>query len=195
MADANNVNSADAPQETQVESTLTAEQILALQDELATTKVNLEKARRGEKFNQTKRIELEAQLKDLSGADDFKSKFEAVSRELEDLRTASKNQLIDSVLKDEITKAGARSVSTVLKLVDRSKIAVADGQVDAKSVASVIEELKKTDAVLFEVPKTPDVKRPGEAAPTSSFKTEMAAAKTPKAIQEVLRKYGMGSTI
>jgi hypothetical protein len=67
--------------------------------------------------------------------------------------------------------------------------------VDTKSVEALIEELKKTDAVLFNVVKTPDIKRPGESAVTGGFKTEMAAAKTPVEVQKILAKYGMGSTI
>jgi stress-induced morphogen len=197
MADAeNNINGADALKEEVIGSgSLSAEQILALQDELALTKTNLEKARRGEKFNQSKRIELETQLKEFVGGEDFKTKYEAVSKELGEVKSVQRTQLVDTVLKDELTKAGATAISTVLKLIDRSLITVENGLVDAKSVESVIAELKKTDAVLFELPKVPELKRPGEANVTSSFKTEMAAAKSQKDIQSILKKYGMGSTI
>lgn len=198
MADAENIDSSVETQKTgqaEVKPTQSADELLIqLQDELAATKANLEKARRGEKFNQSKRIELEAQLKDLTG-EDFKIKYEAASTELEQLKGTLKNQLIDSVLKDELSKANAKSISTVLKIVDRSKIKVEDGQVDTKSVESLIEELKKTDAVLFQEVQTPAVKRTGESAPIASFKTEMQAAKTPAEVQKVLAKYGMGSTI
>ena len=197
MADANNIDSGVETQVQEAEvktNAVSPEQVIALQDELAATKANLEKARRGEKFNQSKRVELEEQLKGLTG-EDFKVKYEAASTELEQLKGSVKNQLIDSVLKDELTKANAKSISTVMKLVDRSKINVADGQVDTKSIEALIEELKKTDAVLFQEVQTPAVKRTGETTPIASFKTEMTSAKTPAEVQKVLAKYGMGSTI
>jgi len=62
-------------------------------------------------------------------------------------------------------------------------------------IEAVIEELKKSDAVLFDVVKTPDLKRSGETTPIASFNTEMKSAKTPAEVQTVLAKYGMGSTI
>ena len=197
MADAENIETSVDTQEnsTAAKDTLTVEQIIALQDELATTKATLEKARRGEKFNQTKRIELENQLKEYVGGENFKSKYEATSTELSQVKETMLNQLIDGVLKDELAKANATSVSTVMKIVDRSKITVVDGKVDTKSVETMIEELKKTDAVLFQDVQTPALKRPGESTPTASFKTEMTAAKTPQEVQKVLAKYGMGSTI
>jgi hypothetical protein len=198
MADAQNIESSVETQTGEVsteKSTLTAEQIIALQDELAVTKVNLEKARRGEKFNQNKRSELETQLKELVGGEDFKTKYEATSTELEQMKETLKNQLIDGVLKDELTKANAKSISTVMKIVDRTKVSVVDGKVDTKSIETLIEELKKTDAVLFQEVHTPALKRTGETTPTASFKTEMQSAKTPQEVQKVLAKYGMGSTI
>jgi hypothetical protein len=197
MADAENIeNSADAQQETSVkDSSLTAEQIIALQDELAATKANLEKSRRGEKFNQTKRAELESQLKEFVGGENFKTKYEATSTELMQLKDTLKNQLIDSVLKDKLTEANARSVQTVMKIVDRTKVSLVDGQVDTKSVEALIEELKKTDSVLFQEVQTPSLKRTGETTPVASFKTEMSAAKSPAEVQKILAKYGMGSTI
>lgn len=205
MADATNIeNSADAQTQDTDEAakTFTAEQFNALQEELAATKVNLERSRKGEKFNQSKRHELETQLagfesqvKSLMEEEDYKAKYEASSTELNKLKTEIREQQIDTVLTDELTKANARSVSTVMKLVDRSKINVVDGQVDTKSVEELINELKKTDQVLFQEVNTPTLKRPGESTPVASYKGEMSAAKTPAEVQKVLAKYGMGSTI
>lgn len=196
MTDVTKESSADAQPQVVAETNagFTEEQFHELQEKLAVTEANLEKARKGETFNRNKRVELENQLKEIPNADEFKSKLEAATNELNELKGAQRNSLIDTALKVEIEKAGAKAVSTVLKLVDRSKITIADGQVDTKSIEAVISELKKTDAVLFEVPKTPDLKRPGEAAPIGGFKTEMAAAKTQKELQAVLKKYGIGST-
>lgn len=196
MTDVNKENGADAQtQEATAKPTFTEEQFIELQEKLAVTEANLEKARKGESFNRNKRVELEKQLSEMPNVEEFKSKLEATTKELDELKTAQRNSLIDTALKAEIEKAGAKAVSTVLKLVDRSKITVENGQVDTKSVEALISELKKTDAVLFEVPKTPDLKRPGEAAPVAGFKTEIAAAKTPAQLQAVLKKYNMGSTI
>lgn len=202
MADADNVNSVDTPNEN---SAANAEpvadlgkELQELKDKLAKTEEILAKARKGEKDNQTRRKDLEAELAQIKAAEDgedFKSKYEAVSNELGQMKETAKNQLIDNALKEELEKANAKSISTVLKIVDRSKVNVVDGKVDTKSVAALIEEIKKTDGVLFDVPKTPEVKRPGEGTPTSGFTTEMKAATSQAEIQRVLAKYGMGSTI
>jgi len=189
--------SAEAPtQETaETKASFNEEQLHELQQKLAVAEANLEKARKGETFNRNKRLELENQIKEMPNIDEFKSKLEAATKELDELKGAQRNNLIDTALKAEIEKAGAKAVSTVLKLVDRSKITVADGQVDTKSIEAVISELKKTDAVLFDVPKTPDLKRPGETVPTGGYRTELAAAKSQKELQAVLKKYGIGTTI
>jgi hypothetical protein len=196
MTDVNKENSADAqPQDAESKAGFTEEQFHELQNKLAVAEANLEKARKGETFNRNKRVELEKQLSEMPSMDDVTTKLTAATKELDELKGAQRNSLIDTALKAEIEKAGAKAVSTVLKLVDRSKITLVDGQVDTKSVEAVVGELKKTDAVLFEVPKTPDLKRSGEAAPVGGFKTEMAAAKTPEQHQAVMAKYGIRSTI
>jgi len=197
MTDVNKEESVETPKQeaTETKASFNEEQLHELQQKLAVAEANLEKARKGETFNRNKRLELENQLKEMPNVDEFKTKLEAATKELDELKGAQRNHLIDTALKAEIEKAGAKAVSTVLKLVDRSKITVVDGQVDTKSIETVISELKKTDAVLFDVPKTPDVKRPGEAVPTGGYKTEMAAARTQKELQAVLRKYGIGTTI
>ncbi|MDM0042138.1 hypothetical protein QTI05_24080 [Variovorax sp. J22R193] len=197
MSDDNQNLGADAQKQDDdgKEATLTAAEVHALQEELTTTRANLENARKGEKFHKSERAKLEEQLKGFVGGEDFKTKYEALTTEHEGLKTTVKNQTIDSALKSKLEEAGAISVNTVLKLVDKSKIAVNDGQVDAKSIEDVISELKKTDEVLFTSVKTPAVKRPNESESQSSFKTEMDAAKTEAEVKAVLKKFGMGSTI
>jgi hypothetical protein len=196
MTDVNKENvGADAQGSEPKVAALTEEQIHALQEELAVTKANLEKARKGETFNRTKRLELEKQLAEVPNVTEIQSKYEAVTQELEAIKTSAKNQLIDTVLKTELEKAGAKSVSTVLKLVDRSKIAVADGQVDTKSIDDLITELKTTDGVLFEVKAAPAIKQPGESKATDAFANEVKGAKTPAQLQAVMTKYGIKSSI
>jgi hypothetical protein len=203
-----NVNDADASKEVSSESTKQDEtinknessdaekQLKELQEKLAKTEEILAKARRGEKDNQSRRKELETELAALKNDDeagDLKTKYEATVNELNEVRSALQNTRIDAVLKEELTKANVKALPTALKVVDRSKITLDDkGEVDTKSIASVIEELKKTDSVLFQEVQTPALKRTGETTPIASFKTEMAMAKNPSDVQKILAKYGMG---
>lgn len=189
-----NKESAETQSEAAVEQTNTETDVKALQEKLATTEALLDKARKGETHNRNLRKDLEAKLAEFD-ADGLKSKYESVSSELETLKQTIKQQAIDVALSEAAKAAGAKDVKAVLRLVDRNAIELADGVADAKSIETAIAKTKTEFGVLFETPKTPDLKRPGEQAPISGFKTEMAAAKTPQAINEVLKKYGMGSTI
>jgi len=86
------------------------------------------------------------------------------------------------------------SVTSVAKLLDRSKIAVEDGKVDVTSVQSLIQELKTSDPALFTTVNTaaaiPPPKKAGEGDPVGGFEKEIRAATTQKQIEQVMRKYG-----
>ncbi len=190
-------DSADAQnKEAEGSKTYTEEQFAELQEKLSITEANLEKSRKSETFNRNKRVELENQLKAAPDVTELQSKLETATKELDGLKTAATNALIDTALKAEIEKAGATSVSTVLKLVDRSKIVIKDGQVDTKTVEDVIGEVKKSDAVLFDSKKaTPAIKQPGNGNAIDSFKNELKATKTRAEADAVYAKYGIKTTI
>ena len=125
----------------------------------------------------------------------YKELYEAQMADNTKLTTGLKNKAIDSALKDVLQKAGARAVDTVSKLVDKSKVVVSeeDFTVDISSIQSQIEEMKKTDPILFGVGEgtnLPPVKRPGDGTPSAGFETEMRAAKSQVDIMAVMKKYG-----
>jgi len=125
----------------------------------------------------------------------FKELYEAEQAKNIDLKAGLKNKAIDSAIKDILQKAGARAVDTVSKLIDRSKVAVGDEDfnVEVATIQLQIEELKKTDPILFGVGEganLPPVKRPTDGSTTVGFETEMRAAKTQNEISAVMKKYG-----
>ena len=125
----------------------------------------------------------------------FKELYEKAKDQINALQTGLKNKAVDAVLKEALQKAGARSVDTVSKLIDRSKIEVSgeDFQVNSATILSQIEELKKTDPVLFGVGEganSPPVKRPADNLPSAGFESEMRAAKSQQDILAVMKKYG-----
>ena len=57
----------------------------------------------------------------------------------------------------------------------------------------MIEEIKKTDPILFGVGEgnnLPPVKRPNDGTPAVGFETEMRAAKNQNEVLAVMKKYG-----
>ena len=104
MVDTTNSNDADASKEVGNESTKQDEtnnkdvdankQLQELKDKLAKTEEVLAKARRGERDNQSRRKELEAELAALKNDDetnDLKTKYDATVAELSEVRSALQN--------------------------------------------------------------------------------------------------------
>jgi len=193
MADANLDNdSADAQkQNAPVEANV---DVKVLQKELADTKELLEKARRGETHNRNQRKDLETKLAELEGSD-YKSKYDATLQELTELKSGLVKTAVDQALTAAATAAGAKDIKAVLKLVERDSIEVKDGAADAKTIDAAIAKAKEEFSVLFEAPKTPDIKRPGVGNVTDTFKNELTAAKTKDEKLAVMKKYGIGTTI
>lgn len=131
----------------------------------------------------------------LSEQGKFKELYEAAQAKNAELVTGLKNKAVDSALKEVLQKAGARAVDTVSKLVDKSKIVVSDEDysVDVTSIQAQIEEIKKTDPILFGVGEgnnLPPVKRPNDGTPAVGYETEMRAAKNQNEVLAVMKKYG-----
>jgi hypothetical protein len=125
----------------------------------------------------------------------YKELYEKAEAEKVALKTGLKNKAVDAALLDVIQKAGARAVDTVAKLIDKSKVDVNgdDFTVDITTIQSQIEELKKTDPILFGVSEnvnSPPVKRPTDGVPQTGYQQEMRAAKTQEQINAVIKKYG-----
>lgn len=106
-------------------------------------------------------------------------------------------QTVDTALTSALKDAKVNSISTALKLVDRSKVLFDDnGSVNIDSLADAVTALKDSDAILFaettsiEKPKGPAVKRAGEGETKDAFETEMRSCKTQFEVNEVLRKFG-----
>lgn len=125
----------------------------------------------------------------------FKELYEKAEAEKQTLKTGLKNKAVDSALKDILQKSGARAVDTVAKLIDKSKIVTSDEDftVDVESIQSQIEEIRKTDPILFGVGEgsnLPPVKRPNDGNQTSGFEAEMRAAKNQNEVMAVMKKFG-----
>lgn len=142
--------------------------------------------------------------------DAAKRKARELEKESESHKTLAatlKEKLVSRVvtdsLKAELAKAGALSVDTALKLVDRSKLVLSDDfELDTKSVESLVEELKTTDSILFKPVtatdekegkpiKQPSIARAGEAANSeTAYEVAMRAAKNQKQIEAIMRQFG-----
>lgn len=115
---------------------------------------------------------------------------------------------VDRHLTTALEAAGAKSISTVKKLLDTSKIEFEDGQIKEDTVAAAINALKETDPVLFgevsddqkkdqsgtttdKLP-APSIKVPAAGVNThSAYETEMKAAKTQQDVEKIMRKYNV----
>lgn len=149
---------------------------------------NLENSRKGEKFAKS---ELQKLKEAAEGAAELQSNYEAAVQRVNELETRFRNTAIDGALKSALTEARAKSVSTVMKLVNRDEITVnEDGTVDTESLNAMITRLKADDAILFEEPQIPDVKRSTEGQVTGGWEKEIGAAKSQTELEAVLRKYG-----
>ncbi len=198
MADAENTNvEATAPEGAsevkKVPSTQTdAEKRLAeVQAELAKNEELLKKVRKFEKENKER---AEAALREQGK---YKELFEAAEERAKAFETKYRTKVVDDVLTKALTDAKAKSVSTVMKLIDRSKIEITEAdEVDAKSVEKLIAEIQKSDPILFgevetkPTPQVPQVKKAGEGEAVGGFEKELSNAKSQKDIIAVMKKYG-----
>lgn len=118
---------------------------------------------------------------------------------------------INTALSTALEAAGAKSKSTVMKLIDLSKITFDDlGEVNNESIVTVIKEIQESDSFLFGDIKDPklssggqtppgktlsglDVKRAGDGTniTQTAFQTELKAAKSQKEILDAAKKYGI----
>lgn len=151
----------------------------------------LEESVKGSTELQTKLAELQKEL-------------EAKSNELTSIKEGQKQKALESALSTALEAAGAKSLSTVMKLIDKSKIQFnEEGQVSSDSIEAAVKEVMTSDPILFGDidPKKaqengqefldPGVKRVGSSATTeSAFDIELRAANSQTQILAVMKKYG-----
>lgn len=192
-ADANNEASnvqPTSPFKTVEEALSEIEKLKSINKEVISSRDQLKTRLRGFEDEQTQR---EQAL--LAEQGKYKELYEKRESEFSALKNTLKTKAVDSALREILQKAGARSVDTVAKLVDKSKVTVneEDFSVNSADIEAQIEELKKTDSILFgivEGANLPPVKRASSGEPQAGYEQEMRACKTPAEIQNVLRKYG-----
>ena len=140
--------------------------------------------------------ELQAKLEELQ------KELEAKSNELTSIKEGQKQKALESALSTALEAAGAKSLSTVMKLIDKSKIQFnEEGQVSSETIEAAVKEVMTSDPILFGDidPKKaqngqefldPGVKRVGNASTTeSAFDIELRAAKSQTQILAVMKKY------
>lgn len=169
----------------------TMEEVLAklmvLESEKASNDELLKKLRKFEKENKSK-AEQEAISKG-----EYKTLYEEQTAKLADLEAKGRDRVIISALHDALKDSGAKSISTAMKLIDKSQIKLDGDLVDAKSISKLVKELKESDPTVFEEETkivAPSVKRSTEGNPVSGFEKEMRACRTQKEIESVMRKHG-----
>jgi len=188
-------NGADA-QEAQVE-TLTPEQIAAenkaLKAEAEKNGELLKKLRKFEKENK------ERADKEALESGKYKELYEAAQAKIGEADTKLKARLVDEKLKEVLAAEKTKSVSTVMKLIDRSKIEFDDdGEVNVRSITSLVKSIKETDSILFDdtttTPAAPNLKRATEGDVMGGYEKELAAITTntrnaSQAIYNIMKKY------
>lgn len=189
--DQNTENTSTTSEFTSIEDAVKAYQESKL--ELEKLSNNLEQSRKEEKFSKKELKALKEQLeafKQNPELSELQSKYEAEVAARTQLEAKSRAKLVDAALENALKDAKAKSVSTVLKLINRDEIKVEGDEVDAKSVEELISKIRKEDPILFDEVQTPSVKRAAEGANVAGFEVEMRAAKNHKEIEQVLRRYG-----
>lgn len=146
-----------------------------IKDLQSTTQEKEELVKKVRKYEKEARTKAETALLEQGK---FKELYEAELAKRTELETTLTAKAIDAQLLSILEKSNLKSVNTVMKLLDKSKIKVDGDTVDAGSVKVLIDELKKSDPVLFEVgTSTPKVERASEGIVVKDMKpTDKIAA-------------------
>lgn len=165
-----------------------------LEAELTKAKEKIETFRKYEKS-------WKEQLSDegLEATHKLQQKLQAEITARQALEAKVRDKAVASALEKALTDAKVKSISTTLKLIDKSKVAVDNDEVDPKSIEALIKELQKSDPILFETeeekatpaptPAHPPVKKATEGEVVAGYEVEMRKAKTAREIEAVMRKY------
>lgn len=136
---------------------------------------------------------------------ELQQNYENLQIEVNFAKEAEKNRFIDSTLAEALTAAGARSIPTAIKLIDKSKLVFEEDNLLNTSVIDLIEELRTSDPILFgdSTPKqlesthtpsgNPFLKIPVKLAEENNvqgaFEREIKNAKNNNEILAILKKY------
>jgi vacuolar-type H+-ATPase subunit I/STV1 len=148
--------------------------------------------------------ELKAQYENLfTEKSKLAEQFEATVNELTSIKEGMKQEKISSALTTALEAAGAKSINTVMKLIDKSKLQLdEEGKVNSDSVVAAIKEVMDSDPILFgdvdpkkvshtgAVFSDPGVKLAGDSKTEGAYEKELRAAKNQKEILAVAKKYG-----
>lgn len=171
-----------------------AEKVKSLENQLKEAITTRDKAKQ-------KSRELEEAAAYKAKFEELNTKFEAVNNELTGIKESTKTEKISSALQTALEAAGAKSINTVLKLIDKSQVQFDEqGQVVEESVVNVVKAVMDSDPILFGEadPKKaqsglgfldPGVKLAANKAVDDAFTTEIRQTKTIKEYEAVCKKY------
>lgn len=175
-------------EETSVEETVDA--VTKLKEVEAELAQKQELVKQLRKYEKSQKEAKEAALKEQN---EWKTLYEEANSKLTQYEQQLKDNSIQNAIDKLATKSGAKSVQTLSKLIDKTRVVVnEDGSVDDSSIESLIAELQKTDSILFELPsvQTPELKKANEDTSVLSYETELRKAKSQKELEAVMKKYG-----
>ncbi len=131
------------------------------------------------------------------------TQFESTQAELNTIKQNIRVKAIDSALTAALEAAGARSVNTVMKLIDKSSIEVDEsGQIQTEKVVGLIQDLINSDPILFNEASekkdvvvngnsisNPSVRRASNTPAQDAFTVEIKSAKSQREVDAILTKY------
>jgi len=174
--------------ETQIEETVDAvARLKEVESELAQKQELVKQLR---KYEKSQKEAKEAALKEQN---EWKTLYEESSSKLAQYEQQLKDNSINNAIERLAAKSGVKSVATLTKLIDKTKVVVNDdNSVDESSIESLIAELQKTDSILFELPnvQTPELKKAAEDVSVLNYETELRKSTTQKELEAVMKKYG-----
>lgn len=187
---------ADAPDEVTkpVVGETQEERIVRLEQALEKSQEKIENFRKYEK-----RYKEQLSAEGLQTAHKLQEQLAAETEKRATLEAKVRDKAVASALEKALADAKVKAVSTTMKLIDKSKIVVADDEVDMKSVEAIIKELQTSDPVLFATeeetkpaptPAHPPVKKATEGDVVAGYEVDMRKARNAKEIEAVMRKYG-----
>jgi vacuolar-type H+-ATPase subunit I/STV1 len=174
--------------ETQIEETVDA--VARLKEVEAELAQKQELVKQLRKYEKSQKEAKEAALKEQN---EWKTLYEESSSKLAQYEQQLKDNSITNAIERLAAKSGVKSVATLTKLIDKTKVVVNDdNSVDESSIESLIAELQKTDSILFELPnvQTPELKKAAEDVSVLNYETELRKATSQKELEAVMKKYG-----
>jgi len=179
-------------EETQVETPIeeTVDAVARLKEVEAELAQKQELVKQLRKYEKSQKEAKEAALKEQN---EWKTLYEESSSKLAQYEQQLKDNSITNAIERLAAKSGVKSVATLTKLIDKTKVVVNDdNSVDESSIESLIAELQKTDSILFELPnvQTPELKKAAEDVSVLNYETELRKATSQKELEAVMKKYG-----